>query len=278
MDKIPFFERAPVVERVLGIQFQPVTAFHAGLLGAFWKTLGDEWPSVTDAGAIEPQFVDFGGDRLWGVPQISFRLMQSPPCRLQILNRQGDRMIQLQNGRFHLNWKGAAGPTYPRFPQICSEFKSYFERLSGFLLKEVGVEPVAELWEVTYLNHLPKGTVWNDANDWASLFPPLIQSSATSTSLPSESDARLALETFGGTWQYEISPKQGRLHVELSHGRHARHDVGEVLILTLTARGMMERGTMDDICHGLSLGRFAIAHAFMALTSSEAHTYWGLQT
>lgn len=276
-DKVPYFEHAPVVERVLGVQFQPVAGFHTGLLGAFWKTLGKEWPCVTDANAIEPQYVDFEGDYFWTAPHISLRLMQTPTCRLQILNRQGDRMIQLQNGRFHLNWKGAAGPDYPRYPQIRDEFDEYFNCLSEFLRNEAGNPPVVDLWEVTYLNHLPKLTVWNNPTDWVSLFPTLVQPSAIPGPLPLEQPAGFSLETFGGAWQYEISPRKGKLHIELRHGRHERADAGELLVFTLTARGMLEGGTATEIHRGLDLGRYAIGHAFKTLTSKAAHAYWGLK-
>ncbi len=277
LDNVPYFERAPVVERVLGVQFQPIPGFHTGLLGAFWKSLGDQWPSVSDAHVIESQYVGFDVDRFWGMPSVSLRLVETPPCRLQMLNRQGDRMIQLQNGRFHLNWKGASGVGYPRYPQIRLEFDQHFDLLLKFLRSELNVSPTIELWEVTYLNHLPRSTVWDDPSDWQSLFPPLAQPSAAVMESASNGEAGLSLETFGGTWQYEISPKKGRLHIELRHGRHERADADELLVLALTARGMLQGSTTDEIHQGLDLGRFVIAHAFKSITSEKAHAYWGLK-
>ena len=264
---VPYFQRAPVVERVLGVQFQPISGFHAGLLGAYWKMLGEDWPSVNEASALEPQFVEFDNAQLSLIPRISFTLMQTPACRLQMLNRRGDRMIQLQNGRFHLNWKGTAGEDYPRYPQIREEFDRYYGLLVSFLSKEVGCDPATELWEVTYLNHLPKSTVWSKPSDWQALFPSLVQ--------PSPVSDGLCLETFNGAWQYEIHPRRGRLYVELRHGRQDRTGDEELLVFTLTARGPLKNGDAADIDHGLNLGRFAIANAFTSLTSESAHSYWG---
>ena len=68
---VPYFEHAPVVERVLGVQFQPIAGFHAGLFGAFWKTLGDDWPKANDAGPIEPQYVEFENERLSLIPHFA---------------------------------------------------------------------------------------------------------------------------------------------------------------------------------------------------------------
>lgn len=49
---LPSFERPPVIETMLGVQFQPLPALRSAHLGAFWKTLGEEWPVVLDASII----------------------------------------------------------------------------------------------------------------------------------------------------------------------------------------------------------------------------------
>lgn len=265
---VPYFERAPIVERVLGVQFQPIASFHSGLLGAFWKSLGDEWTAANDAAPIAPHFIDFGNERLSLIPRVSLTLTQMPVSRLQILNQRGDRMIQIQNGRFHLNWKGASGKDYPRYPQIREEFDRYFNQLVEFLIRELSVRPSVELWEVTYLNHLPRASVWSEPRDWASLFPPLSQ--------PSVVPNGLSLETIGGSWQYEICPRRGQLQVEIRHGRSERGGE-ELLVFSLTARGPINRDVDSGIAEGLDLGRLTIVNAFKNLTSETAHTYWGLR-
>jgi len=262
----PYFRNAPVVERVLGVQFDSVSGFHNGLLGAFWKSLGDDWPQVTDAGPIEPEFEQFGESALWAYPGVSFRVSQSPGCRLQIQNAAGDRMIQVQNCRFHLNWKGTSGEGYPRFPAIQDEFLAYLKRFRDFLASDAKAGLRPNTWEVTYVNHCQKGTVWKTPEDWQSVFSPLV--------LPRPTTAFAALETLGGNWQYEIQPRRGRLRVELRHGRQ---DDRELLAFTLTARGPLGQTDDASIAAGLDLGRQTIDVAFKELTSDAAHKYWELE-
>jgi len=268
----PFFKNAPVVERVLGIQFDPIPGFHIGLLGAFWQCLGDDWTHVTDAPPIEPQFERFGENAVFAFPfpgAVSIRLSQAPACRLQILNQAKDRMIQVQNGRFHLNWKGASGPDYPRYHELRREFRDYLGRFQAFLATKVEANLRPNQWEVTYLNHVPKGPVWQAPADWHSLFPPLhVLPPVVVTA---------SLETMGGQWQYEIRPQRGRLHVELRHGRQEHPTPTEVLVFNLTARGPIDSVDESGILAGIDLGHETIVHAFKECTSSSAHIHWELQ-
>src|SRR5215207_4053341 len=116
---LPSFRRPPVVETVLGVQFDPLPAFTNAHLGAFWKTLGPNWPTAQDAPAIPPEFEQFGDDRAWRmVGSINLKLTSKPPARMQIVNAQGTRMVQLQNGRLLYNWVGAGSDDYPRYETI----------------------------------------------------------------------------------------------------------------------------------------------------------------
>ena len=65
---LPAFRKPPVVETVLGVQFDPIPGFSNAHLGAFWKRLlahensgsAGEWRTLTDAPPIEPTFERFG--------------------------------------------------------------------------------------------------------------------------------------------------------------------------------------------------------------------------
>jgi hypothetical protein len=61
----PSYLRPPVVETILGVQFKPLRGLQNAHLGAFWKTLGDEWPTVADAPPLEPQFERFDAGGMW---------------------------------------------------------------------------------------------------------------------------------------------------------------------------------------------------------------------
>lgn len=267
-DYLPSFDRPPVVETVLGVQFQPLRGFHNGHLGAFWKKLGPEWPIVTDAPTLEPVYERFGENDAWGSLRPGLKLTSDPAARLQIRNAARDAMIQLQNGRFHYNWLGAGQHEYTRYKNIRPKFDEKLDVLRAFLREEALGELLPDQWEITYVNHMPKGTVWNTPADWPRLL----------VGLPGTwSDPRaVRLESFGGEWHFEIEPRRGRLHVHLSHVRVPAPDHGEQLRLTLTARGPATN--IESMREGLHLGRRAIVLTFKDITSPEAHAYWGLKT
>ena len=267
-DSLPSFDRPPVIETVLGVQFDPIPGLTNAHLGAYWESLGDEWPHVRDAPTLNRVVEEFGVEPSWNSASLTF--IQNPASRLQIQNTSKDRMIQIQNGRFHYNWLGQQGGPYPRYHDVRPDFDKTWEAFKQFLHARSLGQPKPEQWEVTYVNHIPKGTVWNDSSDWASLFPGV----TLSDRIPPD----MRVEGFQNQWHFEISPQRGRVHVKIYSGVRNSPDKCEILRMDLTARGTIsddpDRGmSLDD---GLHLGRRKIVQMFVAFTSNEAQQYWGL--
>lgn len=262
----PRFRTPPVVEVVLGVQFDPLPGFRNAHLGAFWKSLGPDWPEVIDAPPLPPQFERFGETQTWAQAGARLTLTQGVDLRLQMKNSSKNRMIQVQNGRLHFNWLGHEGGEYPAYSQIRPAFQRTVAEFLEFLESESLDAPTPNQWEVTYLNHIPKGTVWESPSDWADLFPSL--------PMPRKSPSLVLLESFGGEWHYEIPPHGGRLHVQARHGSTSPGEGAEILLLNLTTRGPVSTwGALED---GLDVGHNALVHAFKELTSSRAHAHWEL--
>jgi len=254
---------------VLGVQFGPLPKFTNAHLGAFWKCLGPGWPNIGDASALPPLFEKFSAEDRWTEPGLKLKIKQDVSLRIQIRNDSGDRMVQVQNGRFHYNWLGEDGGAYPRYNTVRPEFDRLLEQFRSFLSDEDLGSLTEDQWEVTYVNHIPKGSVWNTVDEWAEVFCPV-------ATLPvSAGSARLT--NLGGEWSYDIEPKMGRLHVRLQHGRRKVDGGPELMIVTLTARGPL--GTPESgaqtLTDGLNLGRQTIVKAFYDLTTEKAHRYWG---
>jgi len=267
------YERPPVVETILGVQFDPIQKFSNAHQGLFWNSLGPEWPDLADSVPLEPQFERFTEDLRWASPSIAFRLAQTVPSRLQIKNRKADRLIQLQNGRLHLNWLGKEGASYPRFEQMLPEFLGIVERFFHFSTDFDLRTFRPNQWEITYINQIPRGTVWNSHDDWG-FFRPL----ATLRDLATP----VRFETFNGEWHFIIPDNRGRLHVQWQHGK--RRDIPQELVsLTLTARGPLDsevddfQAALDRLRSGLVMGHDAIVTSFRDLMSDEANAYWGLK-
>jgi uncharacterized protein (TIGR04255 family) len=268
---LPEFENPPVIETVLGIQFAPIPGLTIAHFGWYWKDFLDHgWTRVAEAPPIPEQFERFGQKPAWNipVPLLQFKLVKEAPVRLQIISDSEDRVIQLQIDRYLYNWK-KQDASYPRFKAIYPEFMA---RLQGFR-DWLGVARLGDIspnqWEVTYVNHIPKGDLWESPADWHSIFPGLY--------LPPDRHESIQLESLSGEWHYEITPQRGRLHISGHHGKN--HESGEeLLVLQLTSRGPIEPGEPTrDIESGLNLGHRVLVQAFVDLSSSAAHRHWGIK-
>jgi uncharacterized protein (TIGR04255 family) len=266
LDPLPDYDNPPVVETVLGVQFDRLPGFKNAHLGAFWKTLdSNEWPTVVDVPLLPFQFERFTEAPQWS-KGLQLKLTQDPACRLQIRNKDNDRMIQVQNGRLHFNWLGKPGGGYPRYEKVRDGFEVALRQFSQF----VGQESVGDLqpnqWEVTYVNHIPKGTVWSTPNDW-SFFKPL----AGVPMLP----GLVQGESFSGEWHFVIPDERGRLHVQWRHGTQADAQEQEMVVLTLTARGSVT--DPGKVFEEIDLGHDVVVRSFASLVSRTANDYWRLK-
>lgn len=271
MNESPTYKNPPVVETILGVQFDSLPKLKNAHLGAFWKTLDSGvWSGdIQDVPALDPAFEKFGEQGQWGSLGLNLRLTQDPSSRLQIKNSNADRMIQVQNGRIHFNWLGQDGASYARYPAIRDGFQETLQRFERFLQDEgLGVIRPNQ-WEVTYVNHIPKGTVWNVVGDWR--FCSMIGSIPTYPDL-------IEAENFGGDWHFVIPNQRGRLHIEWKHARRSASDRQEIVVLNLTARGPLkpEGAGVDEVLAGVDLGRKTIVQSFVRIMSDEANAFWGI--
>jgi uncharacterized protein (TIGR04255 family) len=261
----PLFANPPVVEVVLGVQFAALTNFTSGHLGWFWKRFLDgEWERATDAPTLPDQFETFEKRRRAG-PAFQVKL-DSParPRRLQIANQAGDRLIQIQPTQFIYNWLKKEGH-YPSFRRVYEEFANYFRRFRTFVEEAKLGDVVPNQWEITYVDQIPAGNLWQSPSDWHRILPGLLG--------PQPGVDGLHLESAGGEWHYEITPAQGRLHISIQQGMTEGEE--PALLLQTTARGSIGKDSAPDLETGLNLGHEVIRRAFLGMTSAEAQAAWG---
>ena len=174
-------------------------------------------------------------------------------------------MVQIQNGRLDYNWLG--GGVYERYKNVRPGFDKMLHSFQEFIASGGLGEIQPNQWEITYVNHILKGTVWNEPCDWASL---LVKAPG-----PSLDSQDLKMGGLGGQWHFEIVPQRGRLHVQLQHGRIGSENGDEALVLKLTARGPIGgEGGVENLDEGLNLGHDIIVTSFRDMTSKHAHEYW----
>ena len=268
---LPKFNKPPVVEIVLGVQFNPLRGLTNSHMGAYWVGLKSEWPVVKNTAPLEEQFEHFGerGPSL-ALASLHIQITQDPSSRMVMTHREKNRIIQIQNNRFHFNWTGGhMKEQYPKYDDfVRPAFDEAFGDFQRFVAEEELGEIVPNQWEVTYVNHIPKGSVWNEPDEWAAIF-------STSPTLRTPSSP-VRLEGLQAEWHFEIMPQKGRLHVQMVSGRKKTgEEKEELLVLKLTARGPIDSQSGPTLGEGLDIGHETIVRAFRDLASKKALDCWG---
>jgi len=268
MSKKVIFHNPPVVETVLGAQFSRLSAYRTAHAGVFWKSYLDasEWPTIAEAIRVDDQFERFGEERMWG-PLGGMRLLTSIEAqRTQFTSADQHRMIQIQDSRFLYNWQKAGTEeayatfdnTKPAFTKLYSDFRKFSESSGLGQIEE-------NQWEITYINHITKGELWNRPEDWNSIFPWF--------NFPKTIEA--APDTVRSEWSLVIPENRGRLYVNVAL---ARTSIGgpETLIVTMSARGPVSPKTSESVSVGLEIGHDFIVRSFRAMASRKALDFWEL--
>src|SRR4051812_2962446 len=167
-DPIHSFKNPPVIETVLGFQFTPIPTLKNVHLALFWERMREKFPLVEECSPIPLVYETFEQEQTWNA-QSSMKIVlgeEPPGTRLKLTNLKKSRMLQIQNGRFHLNWMRTPEENYPRFQNVMPEFQSLSATFREFLSKDGHAPLSPEQWEVTYVNHLSKGELWATPSDW----------------------------------------------------------------------------------------------------------------
>jgi uncharacterized protein (TIGR04255 family) len=264
----PTFATPPIVELVLGAQFSPLTKLTSGHFGLLWNELGSEWNNPSDGPVFDDQYELFDRPK-WGATQaIHFHLEPIRlPGRFVLEHQSGDRLIQVQSTRFHLNWRKRVG-FYPSYKKLIHEFESTFARFADFTERSGLGRPAVNQWELTYIDSFPQGEYWKSPVDWSDLLPGLF-----GNLFPTEG-LGVSLEHRGAEWSYEIEPKKGRLHVAARPGWWG-DDGHDSLLLQMTARGPVGKDGSETLRQGFDIGHRTAVGAFLRIVDRNVQQRWG---
>ncbi|HEX4143763.1 MAG TPA: TIGR04255 family protein [Pirellulales bacterium] len=269
------YDRPPVVEVALSVQFDPPPGFNAGHFGAFWATQKDRFGTVATSPPISTPAEKFGGEGQWLPPTFGLGISNDPQCRVQMTSDDGEWMGQIQADRLVLNWRKKAA-AYPRFGEAYRRFLDLWRALHVFIVNERLASPAPRLWEVTYVNRIPKGELWNSPQDWKAVFPGLWAGG-------SKAADGLIFRGFQGRWVWDSHRENGRLYIDAYPASSADDPKTELLMVSLTARGPMkptgeQSGTAEAvqvIKAGMDLGHDLIVSTFDTVGSDIAKKHWG---
>lgn len=262
---LPDFSDPPVVETVLSVQFDRLSALRTAHVGLYWGEIHDRFPVTEEHGELPPA-VELSPEQPQPVVGIRFQALESPPTpRCWFINERGTELIQVQNDRFITNWrKTGEGDVYPRYERVHDGFDHDFSDFVEFVTRnQLGTIRVNQC-EVTYINHIVAGAGWETHADIEKVFRVWRQPVSTFPGQAQDLTFRARfpiLDQMGGF--------VGRLHVTLQPVRRLSDGV-PMFLFELTARGQIGEGT--DF---FNFGREWIVRSFAELTTPAMHKIWG---
>jgi uncharacterized protein (TIGR04255 family) len=270
--KLPDFDKPPVVEVYLSVQFEPLRGFDAACMHAFWQQLNSEFPNAKYQPTLAHEIEQFGGSPgQLGIQQIQLLQIQEMQVRLALTSTDSARLIQIQADRFVHNWrKTTPDANYPRYEAIRERFESHFEVFSRVLTDRGLGSPKIDQCEVSYINHIPASGAIGGFPEAPRVFRQLQD--------VSEADSLPPLEDVGVRARYTLRDARNdpfaRLHTLMQPATISGPE-DRVFVFTLLVRGHPSEPTLNSALEFCDLGRSTIVRAFAALTTPEMHKVWG---
>jgi uncharacterized protein (TIGR04255 family) len=258
--RIVDFEHPPVAETALGVVFAPIAKWNLFHFGLFWQRVRQHYPMTEVRPAAGP-----GELRFSAAEGIDFNAF---PVRGLMIDSTGTQLIQVQRNAFIRNWRQTEQTAeYEHYENVRPLFERDWNTFSAFLQSEsLGGAEVVQC-EVTYINHLVRGTEWDSFEDVSRIF--------RLWSGKSVGELR-ASQMVSFMTAFELPDNAGRLQVVVQPGLR-KSDSKEIIQFTLTATGKPTGSGVSDILQWLDIGHVAVVTSFRDLTTPEMHKHWGIK-
>jgi uncharacterized protein (TIGR04255 family) len=260
----PDWKLPPVIEVVLAVRFEELEALTNGHLGRFWGLMQADFPYSDDVPPIPTLPEGYGDEFSTGFPVLDLR-HTAGESRLRMMNADRTKMIQVQNGWLIANWVKKDDSHYPGFEGVKALFDRAYNAFDSFMRdSELGsIKPM--LWEVTYVDHVPRDTVWDSLADLPKVFPGLFGHGRSSYGTN---------ELVDSTWGWSLPEQRGHLQVSVQSVRGGLDSRQEILLVRSTARGNFRANNKFSLDEALKFGRSSVVGTFLDLASEEAKRYW----
>jgi uncharacterized protein (TIGR04255 family) len=265
-DALPDYERHPLDETVMGVQFEPLKQVSFRHLLDYWWKIRDRYPQIEEQPPIphiveKPKLEPHGN-------QVFISALPLP--RFLLAEKVGNTLIQVQNDRFMRNWRMQDGSeVYPRFNTLFPAFWQDWKGFQEFLEEEKLLGPKVDQCELTYVNFIDVDQVKGGLSGMESAFS-FLQERNPNSFLPPPLMTK---------WEssYELPDGRGRLHAAATPNFRAR-DLKLVVNFSLTARGTPAGMSDIQVTSWFELAHEWIVRGFDELTTPEMHKVWGKKT
>lgn len=263
-EHLPNFEKPPLREVVLGVQFTQPKNYQQIYAGQVWDLFRSEYSEVQEHPPISPNFETFG---------ISHQRSFSPQIKLAtganhdrfwFLRPGGDELIQFQQDRLLHNWRKVADLSnpYPRFESMIARFSDEVKKLENFVSGLAPQKLQINQCEISYINQIGFGSYQDaEASNWVKFLN-------FGARIPDDLSV-----TFREVIRDKLGNPVSRLTCEIASARTPTGE--EALLLTLSLRGAPPSTDINSALAFIAEGREVIVQRFAELTSADAHKTWG---
>jgi uncharacterized protein (TIGR04255 family) len=255
LNKLPSYRNPPVNEVVCGMRFRPTDRLRIPHIGLLWDKFRNDYPILQHAPPISSAKGEILVDKTTGLPL----------PRVWFINPDDDQLIQFQNDRFYFNWRKKERE-YPHYDHVISNFETVLNAVEDFLKEcELGeLEPME--YELSYINHIPKGIGWSTIDDLPEIFSEFIWHKTKARFLPNP-------ENINWTSRFPFNENKSHLTVSLKQAIR-KEDELPILIFELKANGIDRE---NDIRNWFDLAHQWIVRGFTDLTTKKMHKIWEIE-
>jgi len=249
-ETLPSYKNPPINEVVCGMRFQTPDKVHIAHVGLLWDKFRQEYPIIQHAPPIASAKGEIQIDIRTGIPL----------PRVWFINRADDQLIQFQFDRVYFNWRRREND-YPRYSHVIKNFLNVHNSLERFF-KEFDLGELRPIeYELSYINHIPKGQGWNTIDDLPKVFWDFVWKQITGRFLPNP--VNIAWRT-----AFPLPEAKGSLAVNLKEATRADDKI-PLFVLELKASGIDESKNIGALREWFDLAHEWIVRGFADLTTSE---------
>ena len=258
---LPSFELPPLNEVALGIGFKPLECWNSIAPGEFYNLVRSGFPKIEDKAPLSPLIV--------GDEPLSFEFEELPAVRRTWFVSEDDSLlIQVQADRLHVNWRRTKDDSeYPRHEKLLDIFKYALVNLVNFA-SERGETLSVVGGEISYVNHIVEGDLWNSWSDLSKLFE-------TWNPVPFRNETAKAISSlvvYDGAASSFLQPGNV-LNVEIKAAMR-QLDKKRIVVFQLLNRGKISSSNFEVISSWVQLASAEVVRVFTEITAKEAHLAW----
>jgi uncharacterized protein (TIGR04255 family) len=248
------FKNPPIVELICGIQFQS-DRYDFTIVHDFFNRIKSEYPNIEENPPLTFQF-DSNSGMMYNYKD------NYPLVRYFFINKEKDKLIQLQNGRFLFNWRKdvTTQNIYPNFINVFREFEKNWNILYKICSDDDSIK-INQL-ELTYIDHI----AWLENTNIKRIEDAFIF--IKQTGLLSDIDTGNILLSA------PINELKGHLFMNVKTARLSK-DKRDILVLETTTKGITNE-VNQTIKDWFNYAHLKISEEFMKQTTEIAKKEWGI--